>query len=535
MIQPATHDRIRSLDQIPKGASICIYGSGEAGRHLARMVRRRRRDLILRCFVDTRRSGRALRLDIVPLPAWLVHFGPQRPFVLIASQYADEISAALEQAAYPYWAVIDLASFPTWKMRLRAALDKTRRAIARVSFVYEAQVAPFLARHCSLLYWPLREIAKAARIRFIVNIAHGTGHVVRDLDQFLVQRHLGMLPANGRYVWLTKSAPLYKACIRLYRQEFYWARSSTLLYDLLCPMLMRFHDITYDAGSTQIKWQLTEDRTWVRPFPEETALNIIPLAACTRIWISGYENHRRFPGLHLLRNGAFGKREALDRLLEPGQPIALLHIKDTAINGTAAPTEPETYREPIECLLETGHQLVFVGREQKPKFFDRYPIFDYPRSGQASFENDLYLFRKGDVAIVSGGIGSLAAAMGTPFLYINSWHIAKVWWSRLQVVVPTLLTREDGSFLTVCEQMHLHDAGEKHQNMNSRDLRPRNATGEELLHGLQELLELKRQFRPKSRLQEQAARGMNGDLGSVSEARYSESFIKKFPRVFQLD
>ena len=454
--------------------------------------------------------------------------------ILIASQYNKEISETLKLAGISDFYTLDQSFLESWTRKCRKRFDRALSRLSKLQFHYERRTAPFLARRASLLYWPLYKLFNYYNIRFLCNIAYGTGHITRDLDHFLLSLEAEKSQNPVRWVWITPSNDAYRCYMRLFRKAFFFSCSNTFLYDLIAPILMRFKDIAIDAGSTQIKWQLDEQNQSSLPFQSQTALNVLSLEEVARKWRESYRLHQQNPNRFPMRRAAWRNRKWTDEFLDTNRKVALIHIKEHIANASAKPTDPATYLPSLHYLNQSGYQLVFVGREKIPGAFKgTFDIYDYASSKHANLANDLYLFSIADLAIVGGGIACLASAMGTPFLYLNSWHIAKFWWPTLNVVVPTLLKR-NGDFIHAVEQQKLHDELKDSQTFCYFECEAINANEQEILEGIKELERLRDSVTPESELQTAAKRIFNEDLVTYSSGRFSEHFLRSHEPLFSI-
>ena len=400
-------------------------------------------------------------------------------------------------------------------------------------FRYETVVAPFLAQRLFWFFWPAYRLLKAFRICFVVNIAEG-GHTIVELDYFFRRLSLGEIDSNQRYVWIKKYSYSSTTCVDLYRHIFWWAGVSNLLYLLLLPITMRYQDITIDCGLSRLKWLLPDDATKYHRRVDQGQTYLYQLTKHDQ-----FQKLRRYYQLRSNSSSYYPiksdkspvRADDLASLLgDAPQRFALVHLKYDVKNATAEPTDPATYLDALGYLIGLGYQLVFVGREKMPLEFQEFDIINYSESLIASFRNDLALFDMAELAIVSGsGILYLADCQAIPMLYINSWHLQRLPFSRHCVCVPTLALTKSGNFLTVSRQLQLHNelpdiGGEKFP----KHLIARNASSDEILAGLKELLDLQRCYEKRSRLQEEFMK-LDGDDSrlALSESRISEHFLNK--------
>jgi FkbM family methyltransferase len=81
---------IRKLADIPRGVDIALFGAGQAGINMLRILQDFRPDLSVRCFIDSFKSGIVKDLPVINLPGFL-NLYLQPPLILIVSLSWREI------------------------------------------------------------------------------------------------------------------------------------------------------------------------------------------------------------------------------------------------------------------------------------------------------------------------------------------------------------------------------------------------------------------------------------------------------------
>ena len=414
-------------------------------------------------------------------------------------------------------------------------LPTPQRLMIVWQYVYETRLAPWLAMYGWWLWWPAYRLLKAKNICFVVNIAEGTGHVLPELDNFFRQLRLGEIDPGKKYVWLRTRNDFSRACIALYGQKFAWAYESNLLYDFFLPVLLKFHDITHDAGTSALYWQLPKNGVVAPGRPWQTYLHMGTKQEAHRLWLEYYRRRSETADFVPLREFA-GRALKPDAELrgflgaEPGR-LALIHLKTNVMNATAAPTDAATYMPALGYLLSQGYRLVFVGREEMPELFKSLPFLNYAQSPVASFRHDLQLFALAEVAMTGGsGIAWISDCLDKPVLYVNSWHMFMPPFTRKCIFVPTLVREKGGQVLSFKKQFDLHyaDSAQHGDVFPARDCEPINASAADILCGLQELLSDPQGERGLTPLQEDFKRVYAGSWMRYAYSRISDAFMKKY-------
>lgn len=405
---------------------------------------------------------------------------------------------------------------------------KIRSQIRSVLFFYESRIAPWIAIWFGWLYRPLYRILKKCNVCFVINIAGGTGHILCELDLFIRLLHQKKIDPAKRYVWIRKNDPFSSVCAKNYGQYFWFVKTSYLLYELLLPLTIRFKDITLDCGLSGLQWQLDRNGKYIRPIPGQNYLNLIPLLELNKLWNRYFQLRSStinyFP---LVTKIAWGKLENL--LGDPLQRRVLVHIKEKQGNATLAATDPNSYLETLQYFYSKDFQIVFVGREKMPDCFKDFSVINYSESSLASFRHDIAIFQSCEMAIIGGsGIAYLADCYNKPYLYINSWHIATPVFSPSAIVVPTLLKKHNGEFLSFQEQIDLFLTTQPDGVVPSLGrFFPRNATSAEILAAVFELEQLIKQPGPRTVLQESVKKLGRDTPLSYAASRFSEFFLQQ--------
>jgi len=411
------------------------------------------------------------------------------------------------------------------------SLKKLRNAALKPQHFYECYIAKFASSYFFHLYLPLRTYAKRNRIKFILNVAPSVGHTTLELDNFFRKLHSKELDPETKYVFIVKNHYIFRDFFSLYKHRFHFAKASTLLYNLLLPFFLREKELTVDAGVSRLKWQIypaaTSTGMQIRGHPFHFQLFLLEGNAQVR---EAYERRMKSDRYFPLALPQSTCEPLLSKLGLRGKKLALVHLKTNVMNGTAAPTDPDTYLPTLEMLRDTGHQLIFVGREKMPISFSRFEMLNYSESRHASFRNDILLFQACSFAMVGGsGIAFLAQCYDKPFLYLNSWHAGLSPFTESSIFVPALVQKKDGAFLTFSEQNDLYF---KLQSMDEQfpfdQYRARNANGLEILESAKELFSLLDRPIPRSELQEQYMTIDDGKgVLKFSKSRVSQYFLQE--------
>lgn len=408
-------------------------------------------------------------------------------------------------------------------------------SLRKIQNVYEIKTAPFFIYYLRFLFYPLYLLLRYFKICFVVNIANGTGHVIAELDHFLRLKLRKNIDLTKRYVWICKSSELFKVTVKYYKNDFFYAKSSTLLYDLFLPYIIGFHDITLDVGVSRLKWQLSKKMPhYLQPLGQDF-YHQLSKEEIMKVWVNYYQLRVETLDDFPLKKTYPISKPLYDFFHGNFKKLALIHIKNSVMNATALATNPATYLTALEWLHLQGYQLVFVGREKMPEIFKQYPIKNYAQSSIASFENDMQLFIKAEISIISGsGISFLADCFDKPYLYINSWQMPMAMFARKCFTVPALVTKPCGTLLKFKEQidlyLNLEDKGAEIFPHN--EYKVRNATNDEIVEGIKELIKFQVNDEPESTLQLKFRSLAPTSCLFYAKSRYSDYFLQKHVDLF---
>lgn len=376
------------------------------------------------------------------------------------------------------------------------------------NYYEDNSTAKFLARVVAPFFFPVFLYFKFRKYLFLTNGFPGVGHILPETDNYLRKKYLGEIPKNSKYIFLHQDHPIPKEFAKVYGHLFHKCITSYVSYALLTPLLMRYSSLTVDIGVAAIKNHKFHDLSFKDSLNQQRAY---------------YTRKSKSLNFFPLR---LEKPKPTFLNIQSNKKLCILHIRTHLENASAQPTDPLTLLPTIDFLVENGYQVVLSGRDEIPKILIEKGCINYAQSEFTSFENDLALFNAADLAIVSSaGTFLFADCLNIPLLYINTWHLNLTPFNKKCVYLPTLV-KDSTRYLTLEEQ---NDILEKETyTFPDTQYQARNATEDEILHALHELLELIKNDCKRTSLQEQIRfRFPNKGWASVSESRMSHYFLEK--------
>lgn len=400
--------------------------------------------------------------------------------------------------------------------------------------IYEIEVAPRRAIRWGWLYRLIAAILKSAGVRFVVNVFPGMGHNTVELDYFFRRRKTGEWPEHFKFVLARRPNPVHLDTMTLYGHRFWLASMSVPLFNLILPLTMRCRDIDIDCGLSRLKWQIEGDG-W-SPAPQgQTFLHQISKEEVGLAWKKYYEIRAVTADFFPLRDGLGVDDELLTFLGGRADNLALVHVKLHVMNATGAPTDPRSYLDAMVHLRAKGYRLVFVGREEMPTCFAELDVINYAQSPIASYKHDLQIFGAAKLAITAGsGIALMPDCMGIPLVYLDSWHIGMPLFSASCISVPALVEdARTGRPIPFDAQIKLYETLPDHgDEVFPAGWRARNASSDEIVAAVQELLDLIDAPGPRSDLQDRFCQLRKDGLLGLTQSRVSEFFLNKHRDLF---
>jgi putative glycosyltransferase (TIGR04372 family) len=356
-------------------------------------------------------------------------------------------------------------------------------------------------------------------------VPEGTGHIVSDIDHFLRLKKLNLIPKNSLYIFIGENKTLSPGFLSIYKEHFFYSCSSSFLYNITFPLLLAYPDLTLDVGLSRLKKIITYKNL------KGTKLTLVNLQITKK---DGYQQWLKYLSLRSrsanylpMIRGRFSSTDLDDFLDLRGRPLALIHIKNSVVNATAKETDTVTYIPSLIFLKSKGYKLVKFGTEEMPDSFNKLGVVNYPISSLHSFENDLKLIHRSSISIVAGsGVGWLSDVMNKPLVYLNYWHLPTPPYSKNCILVPTLVKKKKGRFLSFKEQSDLY--------INSKDIggeyfpaklyTARNASDDEILAAVRECIAISK----KKNIKLNSLQLRYRELDSQGYSAYIESRISAY-------
>ena len=399
------------------------------------------------------------------------------------------------------------------------------------SIFYEKILCPFITKFLYYPYIPIEKILIKKKKFFLINISAGTGHVVEELDAFYKYYHFRKKLKNRKIYWITKNHYLFKTIKKKYEIHFPELKIiiNNFIYYLLLPIFMRNNvKLIYDAGvglSLNIKFK-NKAKTLNRGIIY-AGNNFRSLSGYTRKHLYNSKFVHKLDSIYNQKTFMSSElKEMINDKLNSSKKTVLIHLKEIETNQVAKLTNPETYLLTLK-YLKKKYNLIFVGREKMPLIFKDYIDFNYSESHIATFDNDIELFKFADFAIINGsGLALLSDRVKTPFLLINYWHLPFQYFSKLNLLCPSLMMIEN-KFLSVKEMILLRFQNITNNSQDFKKYQIRNLNENDICEAFTELenKNLNQDFK-FSHLQKK----FNNLLIPYVECSVSDKFLKKFEK-----
>ncbi len=126
---------VNDVKEVPQGARVCLYGAGQGGAVLLRLLQETRKDVEVSCFVDDLKEGQRSGLRIVDLEH-LERAGGQEGLVLVTSAYWRGMERRLRKAGIDDYMVVNPSVYFAFQVfseeeerACRPAVEKTRNLL----------------------------------------------------------------------------------------------------------------------------------------------------------------------------------------------------------------------------------------------------------------------------------------------------------------------------------------------------------------------------------------------------------------------
>ena len=126
---------VNDIQEVPQGARVCLYGAGQGGAVVWKLLREARKDVEVSCFVDDLKEGQRNGLRIVDLEH-LGRAGGQEGLVLVTSAYWRGMERRLRQAGIDDYMVVNPSLYFAFQVfsqeeerASRPAVEKTRKLL----------------------------------------------------------------------------------------------------------------------------------------------------------------------------------------------------------------------------------------------------------------------------------------------------------------------------------------------------------------------------------------------------------------------
>ena len=320
------------------------------------------------------------------------------------------------------------------------------------------------------------------RIFFLVNnIPHSVGHCYGEIDYAC--RYLQINP-HAKLIYLGTSHSILKTVKNLIPSDLQnrlLVLQSGLLNSLLYPLVLTFNKCLLDLSLGQHDQRTDE------------------IMSYGDFWDVKYRLHIEYikkTGLSKLRvpinNTKMFDKERLLRALEidTGKKIAVIQIKDAAVNATFSATNPATLIPAINHLKSLNFEVVQAGRETTPQIYKTAGVKRFGDTTLASPTNDALLYSICDLAISSGsGVNNIPSKFNKPQLILNVWNFGFVG-EISNLVWPTRLRRKcNDDLVSLVEQFEIIKNWSPNDSVGFYEkFRAVDADANDVMHALAELL-----------------------------------------------
>lgn len=430
--------------------------------------------------------------------------------------------------------VVIVRKFPFFiKHTIHFLLEKKFRRyhnLFKIPDFYIKWIAPNLAFYIYWIFSPLFYFLRKKNIFILVNnISNSPGHVILELDYCLRTANFSYRKDYSKYCIIWPRSEVAHGAKIAYGKYFLKFYVSDLLYIFILPFVIRYEKIGVDFSLSNQNKSMSNCQNFGYKFLPILKEGQRELDKVLEKVCNYYELWQKTSGLFTMKTGIPMDHVLSEFIGEPQKKYAVIQIKDIAGNGTAEPTDPVSYLNAIIFFKKNGYKIIFAGREKMPNIFKDYGIINYSEWGKSSFLYDLQLIENADIVVSSAsGFGNIPAAMEIPVVYTNQWAFISPASGRFTVTIPALFRDQTNKPWKFADQIKYFYKRNDSNTAVPDYLNPRNAEGVEILEAIKEAIELKKDFKLKSKLQCKFQLLFQGTPLEFAESRISQYFIEKF-------
>uniref|UniRef100_UPI0040475335 TIGR04372 family glycosyltransferase n=1 Tax=Bacteroidota TaxID=976 RepID=UPI0040475335 len=400
----------------------------------------------------------------------------------------------------------------------------------KIPDIYVKWVAPNLAFYVYWIFYPFFYLLRKKNIFILINnISNSPGHVILELDYCLRATKLNNGSNINKYCVIWPRSEVAHGAEVAYGKYFSKFYVSDLLYIFILPFVIRFELLGVDFSlSNQNKSLSNCQNLGFRFLPilkeGQREFDMIFEKICFY-----YDLWQKTSGFFTMKTDIPMDLVLSEFLGGDSKDYSVIQIKDIAGNGTAEPTDPNSYLDVIGFFQKSGYKVIFAGREKMPDVFKEYGVINYSEWDKSSFLYDLQLIENASIVVSSAsGFGNIPAAMEIPVVYTNQWAFNSPASGRFTVTIPALFRNQFNEPWKFVDQIkYFYDRNDSNSAV-PKCLNARNAEGIEILEAVKEALDLKNDFKLKSELQCKFQSLFPGTPLAFAESRISQHFIEKF-------
>jgi hypothetical protein len=370
--------------------------------------------------------------------------------------------------------------------------------LPKLSFFIEIYILRYLTKFFYFPYIIIENILIKKNMVLIGNLSESMGHTTFELH--CLAKILKTKFKNKKFFLVYKNSDIVDTVFKIYKfklKKIFYLKNTFLFWCLLPILYKNNKNLVLDVGAGKQSYDI-KDNFVPQSFSKNKQKNIIYTGATKK-------NNKKF--LLLIRefyNNSLSKnfycsffkylrindndKKNFKKIGIKIKKTVLLHTNSREINANSKCLKPEIYIPLIRYLKKKKYQIIFIGRENFPKIFQKFNIINYANSNIASVKNDFKLFKMSNYSIISAsGLSCLPRFMDKYYLYINSWHVHYNTESFRCVYLPVFLTKGKNINLNRQKQLRLNG-----KYLNKTDLQyMTRLNGQDLLNGFKELEVLK--------------------------------------------
>jgi putative glycosyltransferase (TIGR04372 family) len=353
------------------------------------------------------------------------------------------------------------------------------------------------------------------------NLWGSLGHTLTEIDYFLRMVKIDKVKKKNRIVFLSPGNNMSKEIYDIFKKNFFFSIISNYLEKFFKKRVLNNREnLCLDFGLGSIALNEKEK----------------PLEKVLIKYIDYYKIIKKTKNFKPIKIINF--ENSLEDFLKfdtKQDPYIVLQIKETSANGTAIPTNINSYIKTIKYFSKRNYKFVFAGSQEKfPKIFKKYNVINYNSFKKKTLSTDISLVSRSKLVICgASGYGWVPSLLEIPCVWANNWQIPHSVNGRYTIKLPYKFYNKYENKMAKYDEMINHFLKIDNYDFKSfekYEVLP--VSSNDILKASNEALEIKKNYIGFSNNYKKFISRYKNLPIYYSYSRISESFINKNKKLF---